>query len=251
MLCTSTYCEVIPLLIVYHRASLHLLSEWWTKSIKVCMSIHFAVFYVLYTLIISPHAGMDERNERLVFDRIVQSCCGGDDTQTPTTADKSSTVTTFSADQQHIRALQNHKPQYFLVSPKLLQALNAINHPDVTVLMVWNGPGVVDNTWQMADMLRILRSECKRRRIALPPGADGDEDEQEYSRGKKKVALEGGRNSCSTNSRNNTATLPSTVPVKAEKSTISIQSKKTSNPFSLNIVDLSQDSSDDDVVIIE
>ena len=36
--------------------------------------------------------GMDERNERLVFDRIVQSCCS-----------------------------EKNKPQYFLVSPKLLQ----------------------------------------------------------------------------------------------------------------------------------
>ena len=41
--------------------------------------------------------GMDERNERLVFDRIVQSCCG----------DKT-------------------KPQYFLISPKLLQGLRSM-----------------------------------------------------------------------------------------------------------------------------
>merc|ERR1712167_314890 len=38
--------------------------------------------------------GMDERNERLVFDRIVSTCCDG-----------------------------VSKPQYFLVSPKLLQGL--------------------------------------------------------------------------------------------------------------------------------
>mgnify|MGYP000521854883 CR=1 FL=1 len=57
--------------------------------------------------------GMDERNERLVFDRIVQSCCG-----------------------------HREKPQYFLVSPKLLQGLRSMQHDDVTVLLVWNGPGI-------------------------------------------------------------------------------------------------------------
>ena len=54
--------------------------------------------------------GMDERNERLVFSRIVSSCCEG-----------------------------ASKPQYFLVSPKLLQGLRAMSHEHVTCLMVWNG----------------------------------------------------------------------------------------------------------------
>jgi len=77
--------------------------------------------------------GMDERNERLVFDRIVQSCCLG-----------------------------NEKPQYFLVSPKLLQGLRAIAHEHVTALMVWNGSGVLKK-WQLPQVIKSL----KRKRDSL------------------------------------------------------------------------------------
>lgn len=65
--------------------------------------------------------GMDERNERLVFDRIVKSCCA------------------------------ENVPQYFLVSPKLLQGLRAMQDDNITVLIVFNGPGIV-NPWQMSDV---------------------------------------------------------------------------------------------------
>ena len=71
--------------------------------------------------------GMDERNERLVFDRIVSTCCGN-----------------------------LNMPQYFLVSPKLLQGLNAMDHPDVTVLLVLNGPGV-KSTWNLKDVITGLK----------------------------------------------------------------------------------------------
>ena len=52
---------------------------------------------------------MDERNERLVFERIV-SC--------------------------------TKQSQYFYISPKLLQALTSMEDDDVTVLLVLNGPGL-------------------------------------------------------------------------------------------------------------
>lgn len=54
--------------------------------------------------------GMDERNERLVFKRIVE------------------------------RSVGHGRPQYFLITPKLLQGLTSMNHEDVTVLLVFNGP---------------------------------------------------------------------------------------------------------------
>ena len=54
--------------------------------------------------------GMDERNERLVFKRIVENSVGA------------------------------ARPQYFLITPKLLQGLTAMEHEDVTVLFVFNGP---------------------------------------------------------------------------------------------------------------
>eukprot|EP01036_Dinobryon_divergens_P056977 gene56977-76078_t len=80
--------------------------------------------------------GMDERNERLAFDRIVQSCCSVEENGDP-------------------------KPQYFLVSPKLLQGLRAMDNPDVTVLLVWNGPGVRD-TWQLSSVLQAMKIKRKK-----------------------------------------------------------------------------------------
>jgi len=87
--------------------------------------------------------GMDERNERLVFDRIVQSCCG----------DKA-------------------KPQYFLISPKLLEGLRSMENDDVTVLLVWNGPGV-QSKWQLKDLITGIKRK-KEREHALTDGNGGD-----------------------------------------------------------------------------
>lgn len=70
--------------------------------------------------------GMDESNERLVFDRVVKSCCG-----------------------------VANKSQYFLVTPKLLQGLGAMNNEDVTVLLVWNGPGTTKK-WTFSQVLQKL-----------------------------------------------------------------------------------------------
>lgn len=80
---------------------------------------------------------MDERNERLVFDRIVQSCCGN-----------------------------KEKPQYFLVSPKLLQGLRSMQHDDVTVLLVWNGPGIAKK-WHFHDVIAGLMDRLKKRGVDI------------------------------------------------------------------------------------
>ena len=93
--------------------------------------------------------GMDERNERLVFDRIVTSCCGKD------------------------------KPQYFLVSPKLLQGLRSMEADDVTVLMIWNGPGVQDK-WQLSDLLKEKR---RRSGLLIEDKAEEEEEEEDEGRG--------------------------------------------------------------------
>lgn len=64
--------------------------------------------------------GMDERNERLVFKRIVENSVG------------------------------SARPQYFLITPKLLQGLTAMDHEDVTVLFVFNGPyNLAPNLWNL------------------------------------------------------------------------------------------------------
>ena len=109
--------------------------------------------------------GMDERNERLVFDRIVQSCCGAG------------------------------KPQYFLVSPKLLQGLRSMEADDVTVLMIWNGPGV-QAKWQLSELLKE-----KRRRSGRPPLEDApDEAEEDGGGGEEKKSKKKKSSSSSSSS---------------------------------------------------
>lgn len=82
--------------------------------------------------------GMDERNERLVFDRIVRSCCGG-----------------------------SNRPQYYLVSPKLLQGLKSMTHDDVTVLIICNGPGARLN-WHLPTFSKSMKR-------LLPAGTVGSQ----------------------------------------------------------------------------
>jgi hypothetical protein len=81
--------------------------------------------------------GMDERNERLVFDRIVDSCCGDE-----------------------------KNPQYFLVSPKLLQGLRRMENKDVTVLLILNGPGVPPLLPCIERVIDHVKDAAKRRRLA-------------------------------------------------------------------------------------
>jgi chromosome segregation ATPase len=71
-------------------------------------SIHKSCFRAVDEI----NQGMDERNERLVVSRIVANCWGKD------------------------------KPQFFLITPKLLPCLNQFSQPHVTTLVVFNAPGV-------------------------------------------------------------------------------------------------------------
>ena len=85
--------------------------------------------------------GMDERNERIVFRRIVENSVGPS------------------------------RPQYFLITPKLLQGLTAMEHEDVTVLFVFNGPYCLENPklWDLDKFLEKARDApvdvLKRRRV--------------------------------------------------------------------------------------
>jgi chromosome segregation ATPase len=102
--------------------------------------------------------GMDERNERLVFDQIVQS----------------STIDTVSASRSH---------QYFLISPKLLQGLRSMDHPDVTVLMVWNGAGVDKHRWQLSDVLAKVVAKRGFTDVSNTPREENsDEDVQKIDK---------------------------------------------------------------------
>mmetsp|Transcript_26638 Transcript_26638/g.55195 ORF Transcript_26638/g.55195 Transcript_26638/m.55195 type:complete len:1127 (+) Transcript_26638:256-3636(+) len=63
--------------------------------------------------------GLDERNERLVFKRIV----------------KNSTIPTEPG-----KSLDDHCGQYFLITPKLLPNLDGMENENITVLFVFSGP---------------------------------------------------------------------------------------------------------------
>jgi chromosome segregation ATPase len=115
--------------------------------------------------------GMDERNERLVVDRIVKVCCD----------DQSA-------------------GQYFLVTPKLLQGLRCFDHPDVTVLLIWNGPGI-GQKWNLPELLRnLLRkrgifdmADTGSKKRVLNQVNEGDEEEEgdgNESSGEEEVAVQ-------------------------------------------------------------
>jgi len=115
--------------------------------------------------------GMDESNERLVFDRIVDSCCDcdgdgmhdGDDEE----RNEDAVVVTH----------KSTKPQYFLVTPKLLQGLVKMNNDDVTVLLLLNGPGT-EKKWDFADVLKKLIRKSRDLGSA-PTAADSQFTQQE------------------------------------------------------------------------
>ena len=79
----------------------------------------------LQDLMVSPfrcvdeiNQGLDERNERLVFRRIVENS-----TKPPVDP----------------RDLTSHCGQYFLITPKLLPNLTDMENEDVTILCIFNG----------------------------------------------------------------------------------------------------------------
>lgn len=84
---------------------------------------------------------------------------------------RSSTIAAASASTYHA--------QYFLVSPKLLEGLAAMDNDDVTVLMVYNGPGITSK-WQLGDIIAALRKR-KASLISSDNGAltNGREDEDD------------------------------------------------------------------------
>lgn len=81
--------------------------------------------------------GLDERNERLVFKRIVENS-----TKKPQIEDDPT----------------SHGGQYFLITPKLLPNLTDMEHDEVTILCIFNGPyNLKDSSdWDAANFIRYL-----------------------------------------------------------------------------------------------
>ncbi|CAM9158296.1 unnamed protein product [Choristocarpus tenellus] len=83
--------------------------------------------------------GMDPANERLVFSRIVQNSCGPE------------------------------RHQYFLITPKLLQGLVAMDNDDITVLFINNGPYSLRGTEENCTKTFIERKRRADEKSSLIP----------------------------------------------------------------------------------
>ena len=53
-----------------------------------------------------------------------------------------------------------------------------MDHPDVTVLMVWNGPGVDRTKWQLCDILNTIRSKKRAMDNSSNAAANGSKDKR-------------------------------------------------------------------------
>ena len=89
--------------------------------------------------------GLDERNERLVFKRIVANSCQAPGKKGPT----------------------DHCGQYFLITPKLLPNLVDMEVEAITIQCIFNGPYALKNPseWNVAKLLalrekRVIESEA-------------------------------------------------------------------------------------------
>lgn len=93
--------------------------------------------------------GLDDRNERLVFRRIVENSCR------PTGR----------------RGLTDHSGQYFLITPKLLPNLTDMENEAMTVLCIFNGPYNFKSPgdWNVQNLI-----ELRKRRFE----SDGHEDDE-------------------------------------------------------------------------
>lgn len=102
----------------------------------------------LQDMMISPfrcvdeiNQGLDERNERLVFRRIVRNS---------TNPSKSNTLR------------NDHSGQYFLITPKLLPNLTDMENKDVTILFVFNGPFNFENysDWNVGEFCSKISAKA-------------------------------------------------------------------------------------------
>ncbi len=94
--------------------------------------------------------GLDERNERLVFKRIV----------------------TNSTREPGSQGLTDHSGQYFLITPKLLPNLYDMEVEAMTVLFIFNGPYNVKDPRDL-DVSKLLGL---RKRAITATGAAEDDD---------------------------------------------------------------------------
>mmetsp|Transcript_25324 Transcript_25324/g.31539 ORF Transcript_25324/g.31539 Transcript_25324/m.31539 type:complete len:549 (+) Transcript_25324:1-1647(+) len=115
------------------NGKVHSGGERSVSTILYLMSLQDLMFSP-FRVVDEINQGMDERNERLVFSRIVRNCCGP------------------------------RRPQYFLITPKLLQGLVAMDNDDVTVHIILNGPWNLPDPSMWLDVVRKVRTEAEKRK---------------------------------------------------------------------------------------
>ena len=149
------------------RVSFRDKSELQTLSAQVHSGGERSVSTIMYLmamqdLMVSPfrcvdeiNQGLDERNERLVFSRIVEN-------STSPPEDKNDP--------------SSHCGQYFLITPKLLPNMTAMENEGVTVHCIFNGPKNFNHfsDWNVDSLLDIRRRELE----------DGGETESPHKRAK-------------------------------------------------------------------
>lgn len=100
--------------------------------------------------------GLDDRNERLVFSRIV----------------KNSTA--------RPKADGSHSGQYFLITPKLLPGLTDMENEQVTVLFVTNGPHNFDSPTDWKKYMDSIKQQAD---------TNGEENVENRSKKRKSTSL--------------------------------------------------------------
>ena len=103
--------------------------------------------------------GLDERNERLVFKRIVMN----------STRQKEGS---------------NHSGQYFLITPKLLPNMTDMEHEDVTILCIFNGQYNFNHflDWNVDRFLSKKRARCSDESDFATGVSDGENEHSTVKR---------------------------------------------------------------------
>lgn len=119
----------------------------------------------LQELMVSPfrcvdeiNQGLDERNERLVFKRIVTNS-----TKPPA------------------QSLTKHSGQYFLITPKLLPKLTDMEVEGAKLLCIYNGEFSLKSPTDWDDSNDLVAMRRKRRSSAISTKTDGKENYPENS----------------------------------------------------------------------
>jgi hypothetical protein len=108
--------------------------------------------------------GLDERNERLVFKRIVEN--------STSSAGGSGTLSSTSSSSATAKANNDHCGQYFLITPKLLPNLEGMENENITVLFVFSGSHNFTNCLDW-NVDKFVEEKLQFQQTASTSGAGG------------------------------------------------------------------------------